>query len=489
MSQPSSPVLKARRQSHRLYSKMLSSILVFCFSICLVRFLFFSDQAPQLEVDTLVHRPQPPPANGHGIAHPWALHVAQPTALNNTLPTPPLLPADDVHLSGNLSLTAILPVTVQSVTNLPFHLRSLLGTSTSLSNVVLLSPHSLQAKIRHDLRTILSEEDEHEVVVSIYQWPEGMSLGEALLHAARGVGSDWVLLADEEGLEHFNTETRDILLLNTQPLMAYPAGPRGVDFHLACLTPSSTSQRAAYLVPPLVLPASLLPPVKNVDLHEPWVALGNYVSRSGSTLSGGQVIGSSNGSLEWCARYVPNSRTITPPSIGQLTEGLSVPDPQDANTSTSGGLGSFLLVAHTPEASNLVPLVCELVRQSHHATFLVFEGAGRSVPVSELASYSEECRSAIHPIPASSFPEDMQHELLSHIPGELDVLISALSEDEPVSKLVSLLARNATPGPLSMVYIPTKDLPFCDWMSAIDLEGWKSTHKPPLTPISHTDGF
>ncbi|KAI1796670.1 hypothetical protein LXA43DRAFT_879291 [Ganoderma leucocontextum] len=393
------------------------------------------------------------------------------------------LPADNALSSGNFSLTAILPVTSQSVSDLRYHLRSLLGTSASLSDVVLLSPHPLHAQMRHALRTTLSEEEEHEVVVSISQWPEGLTLGAALIQAAGRAGTDWVLLADEEGLEHFNTETRDILLLNTAPQVSSPMGPRGVDFQLACLTPSSTSQRAAYLVPPLVLPVSLLPPVKNVGLEEPWVALGDYAFRSGSTLSGGHVIGSSNGSLEWCERYVPNSPTVTPLPVYQSTLEPPVPAAQDVNATISDATGTFLLVAHAPDAGYLVPLVCELIRQGQYATFFVLEGAGHRMPIPD----SEECGAAIHPVSTSSYLEDMQHELLSYMPGELDVLISALSEDEPISQLVSHLAQNVTHGHFSAVRIPKEDLPYCDWLSAIDLEGWKNWHSPHIELSVITD--
>ena len=478
MSQPSSPVLKARRQSHRLYSKILSSILVFSFSIWLLRLLFLSDDVPQLEVDTLVHQPQPPPANGHGIAHPWVLHAGQPAALNKTLHTPLSYTADNAPSSGNTSLTAILPVTSQSVMDLRYHLGSFLGTSATLSDVVLLSPQPLHAHIRHALRTILSEDEEHEVTVSTTQWPDGLALGAALIQAAGRTGTNWVLLADEEGLEHFDMETRDILLLNTVPQISTPTGPRGVDFQLACLTPSSTPQRAAYLVPPLVLPRSLLPPIRNVELDEPWAALGDYASRAGSTLSGGRVIGSSNGSLEWCDRFVPN---------GQPSLESSNLVTQNVNATTPDETGAFLLVAHAPEAGYLVSLVCELARQGHYAILLVLEGLGHRFPTFESASYPQECRGAIHFTPTSSYPEDMHHELVSYMPVGLDVLISALPEDEPVSHLVNRLAQNATTKPLSTVFIPKEDLPYCDWLSVIDLEGWKSMYKLLPTPASRAD--
>ncbi|PIL24948.1 hypothetical protein GSI_12835 [Ganoderma sinense ZZ0214-1] len=465
---------------------MLSSILVFCLSIWLIRVLFFPHDDPKPEVDTLTPQPQPLPANGHGIAHPWVLHAGQPAVMNNTPHVPPSLSTDNSRSSGNLSLTAILPVTSQSVTDLHYRLRSLLGTSASLSHVVLLSSQSLHAKIRHVLRTILSEEDENEVVISVSQWPERLALGEALIQAAGQAGTDWVLLADEEGLEHFNAETRNILLLNTPPRISSPTGPRGVDSDLTCLTPSLTSQRAAYLVPPLVLPVSLLPPIKSIDLDKPWPALGNYVSRSGSTSSGGQVIGSSNGSLEWCTTYVPNSRPVTPLLVDYSAE-LSVLVAQDTNATSSNETGSFLLVAHAPEAGYLVPLVCELVQQGHYATFLVLEGTGHSIPLSGLASYSEECRAVIHHVPTSSYAEDMQHELINYVPRDLDVLISALQEDKPVFQLVAHLAENATQGLLSMVRIPKEDLPYCDWLSAVDLEGWKNWHSAQIELSVITD--
>ncbi|EJF64269.1 hypothetical protein DICSQDRAFT_101090 [Dichomitus squalens LYAD-421 SS1] len=396
-------------------------------------------------------------------------------------------PSGDAYSPFGPSLTAVLPVTSASISHLEYHLRSLLGTSDTLSDVVVLSPRSLHAQIRQALRLILSEEEAHEVELSISQWPEGLGLGSALIQAARRVSTEWVLLADEEGLEHFDNRTRDILLLNPPPSDPLPMGPRGVDFRSACLEPSFTPKTAAYLVPPLALPVSLLPPARNIKpTDDPWVTLGDSISRSTSRLSGGLAIGSSNGSLAWCERYVVGNGTSLRPPTGD--HGLQEPmhSTQENGTTPLTASGVFLFAAYAREARFLVHLACELVRQGHEITFLVLQHDG--FVGQDLESQLRVCQAAVYLFHSHSSADlgHLQHELVEHIPHNMDVVVSTL-EDEFFFQLSGRFSQNNVRGRTSVVRIPEEDLPYCDWMSAVDLEGWKNWHVPQIELSVITD--
>ena len=138
--------------------------------------------------------------------------------------------------------------------------------------------------------------------------------------------------------------------------------------------------------------------------------------------------------------------------------------------------GVFLLVVHDREAHFLVHLACELVRQGHNTTFLVLQSGGKLTD-QQSESRLKECQVAVYPIPLHSYSSNdldyLQHELVEHIPDNLDVVISAL-ENLPFSRLSTYLAQNGSRGYPSVVRIPEDDLPYCDWMFAVELEGWKS---------------
>ena len=81
---------------------------------------------------------------------------------------------------------------------------------------------------------------------------------------------------------------------------------------------------------------------------------------------------------------------------------------------------------------------------------------------------------AVEPLPTGTL-ERSGGEFQKLVPHKVDVLISAVEEDVVTWFLTSIdrmhLATDAAP---TDIRIPREDLPYCDWMTAVDLDGWKS---------------
>ncbi|RDX54230.1 hypothetical protein OH76DRAFT_1430981 [Lentinus brumalis] len=389
---------------------------------------------------------------------------------------------------NSLSLTIILPVTSASIASLESNLHSLLRPSRALVEVVLTSPRQYHPQIRKALRTMLSRTDDLDLEFSVAQWAEGTGEGAAVIMAAQHAMTDWVLLADADGFKGLDATTRDFLLLNSPPRMPVPIGSRGVISNMngsACLTPSSLPQQASYLVPPLVLPTSLLPDTLDTTYaREPWIALGKHISRLTSGPSGGTVLGSSDSSPAWCLQHrherdspqvLPATAAITESSQYVIQGGGPAIDP-----------GFFLLVVNGSDVPHIAFMACNNARQGHRVSVIALldgDGAAKKGPLT-----MEGCSSLVAVHRMSSWTQERADgELRQLLPQDLDVLISAVDEDAMSSFLEFYSqVRPAAVAPVD-IRIPREDLPYCDWMAAVELSGWKNWHTPRIELSVITD--
>ncbi len=465
MSHPSSPVLKARRQTHKLYSKMLYSILCVCFTIWLVRSVILRLGQSSKILDQ----------GRKGESVDDELRMVDEGFLGR-------MPRADIKRIGefnhsitsqnSLSLTIILPVTPASMASLESNLHSLLRPSRALVEVVLMGPRQYHPQIRKALRTMLSRTDDLDLEFSVAQWAEGTEEGAAVITAAQRAMTDWVLLADADGFKGLDATTRDFLLLNSAPRMPVPIGSRGVISNMngsACLTPSSLPQQASYLVPPLVLPTSLLPDTLDTTYaREPWIALGKRISRLTSGPSGGTVLGSPDSSPAWCLQH--RHEQDSPPVTAAITDGSQYVIQGGGSAIDSG---SFLLVVNGSDVPHIAFMACNNARQGHRVSVVALldgDGAAQNGPV-----LMEGCSSLVAVHRMSSWTQARADgELRQLLPQDLDVLISAVDEDAMSSFLEFYgQVRPAAVAPVD-IRIPREDLPYCDWMAAVELSGWKS---------------
>lgn len=452
---------------------MLYSVLGACLGVWLIRAVitvgnksYVSSYAT--EDIQVAHHLLVPPRRGH-TAHEAATPLLHPSALGTSI--------------RNTTLTVILPVTASTVSNVDSHIISLLGTSLALAEVILLSPPRHHPRIRSSLRNILTKLDDVEVDLSIHNWLEGTDQGLAVIQTARRATTNWVLLVDENGLDDVDAMTRRVILLATPPPAPLPIGPRGLYFRphgAPCLQGDTLPQNAEFLVPPFVMPTSLLPPSTDVGKYRnAWSSLGDYVSASGAR-SGGIVLGSPQSSLAWCHRYVPNMKDAdfnlvsphqSPHAIGDT------PIASNKATSVAEASGTFLLVIHAEDTRHIAPIACGLVRRGYHTIVYVLFDWDTIAAAERHTILLKQCALDLVHVHLSTLlrPAGAYKHQFLRLPEVPDVVISATA-GELLAPILSFMAGSDVnlERPISDVRIPREDLPFCDWMSAIDLSGWMS---------------
>ncbi|KAI0664218.1 hypothetical protein C8Q70DRAFT_905078 [Cubamyces menziesii] len=388
-------------------------------------------------------------------------------------------PGQQVSASGVLSLTVILPITQETLLDLGDHIRLLTRRSEALSEIFLLTPRQHLAKTRQTIQVILSNEEDFDVEISIKSWLDNIEVGLATLQAAQQVSTDWVLLLDQDVLSDLEDPVLNTLLLNTRPQTTQPIGPRGIDYHLdgiVCIATAIPS-RAAFLVPPMVLPSALIPPtpVFTPGSHV-WMTLGSHVSRAQRDLSGGSIVGSDvSSSNEWCLRYAPrgldgNLLPIhTLPSSAHTTDTLQIPQALTATPETQqDASGSIIALVRPGELQLLSRVICSLSNKGNIVVVLLLENG---------ISPNLSCDPLIHILPRSEAPRYPLAPLASVLPSNVDIILSAADVDAPSDSLDMLTETY----PLAThIHIPTQDLRYTDWMATLGLAELKNWHVPEI---------
>ncbi|KAI0766953.1 hypothetical protein BD413DRAFT_696727 [Trametes elegans] len=477
VSQPSSPVLKAQRQRHELHTKIFYVVFAILSTIWFCRYVLLEDHPPiRKDLDLArqpAHKSEAVPASPH-------LRLPVHPALSNASPlsahgSPPHSPVRNLSNTDTWSLGAVILVTQETISDLDTRLRELLSHSGNLTDIILLAPPHSHFKARQAVQSILSDLDELDVEISIKHQSSSLEPGFATIQAAQTLSTDWVLLLDQIGLGDFGPAVRDALLLGAEPPAAMPIGPRGMDYHLdgvTCISTISPPRRAAYLVPPLVLPASLLPPLSDsASTGDAWAALGDHVSRSELSLSGGLVISSSvNSSDGWCSHYAPvglDGARLPTYTLPRAREGPLVGN--RTTTVLDDVSGTVLFIAHGRELSSFFPIACSLLKKGNRVTVSVYEG-NRTTP-------QAPCELIVVPVSRRMSLEIDHNTTLSTTDGtlgEVDVVIST-DRSWPSHVLTGFATHHHVP---VHVRIPQDDLPYIDWMVSLDLVEWKNWHLP-----------
>ncbi|KAI0629299.1 hypothetical protein C8Q77DRAFT_1212698 [Trametes polyzona] len=485
-SQPSSPVLKARRQKKELCSRVLYAVCVFISAIWFIRYVLL-DVPPRKGYEKQPQRPFAKPSTAKlSATGPEALSNPPP-ALSNISSAPNKLSSKSDQHGISLPidshyLSAVLPVTPHTVNDLGTHLHLLLDHPGALSEIVIVIPLHLHPAARRTIQAILSYFEDFDIEVSLSPWPGSVPQDIAVVQVAQRLSADWVLLLDLDGLKKHDLPTRESLLLHRQPHVAAAIGPRGVDYHLdgvTCIANSPGSRRAAYLVPPLVLPMALLPQhLDTVSAINTWSALGDYISRSDPELRRTFVVDShspADTTAEWCSRYAPLGLDGTRLRIYDLDEHLQAPVDHSEymrgiDSTDTNHTGTVLFAASTDDMPYLQPLACELLRQGHDVALLLLDNHSSAIDTN--------CA-----VPVRSYPWSLPGSRLNvtpplsadSIPENIDVLLST-GESHVLAQLSAILIIDR---PLTThIHIPRDDLPYTDWMVALNLEELKNWHTP-----------
>ncbi|KAJ6581330.1 hypothetical protein B0H19DRAFT_1114751 [Mycena capillaripes] len=356
------------------------------------------------------------------------------------------------------SLTAVFPVTLTSLPTLRNTLSSLASPVSCASKVLVVCPEVLlsQARtaIRQAVRSVPAGSDNHPDI-SLYPWPSEPAAS-VLYAAATQVSTKWLLLLDDTGFSGLSNRALGTLLC---PVAAdLPIGPRGVigsPGNWSCAPPSPETRPASYLLPPFVLPGSLVR-----EIHEDWSDLGQAISQSRKDRLGGVVRGFGDPDSNWCQD--PPFRAST--HAGQHD---TIPFPQDAFSMDSYPDGLFVFLLPNFNDLHLISqLVCRLHKSGYSIKILLYSESHTASGMREAYSSCHLQYNTMRNTERNVYP--MIHDWLDRLEREVDIIFTVR---EPATQPVR--SDHA-----KIVRIPRDDLMHVDWMGSLSLTEWKNWHVP-----------
>jgi hypothetical protein len=358
----------------------------------------------------------------------------------------------DANLVDAGSMTAVLPVTLTSLSTLRNTLSPFVGPSNCVSKVLVVCPESLlsqaRAAIRRAVRSAPESVDHPDI--SLYPWVGAGDLTTGVLQAATQASTKWLLLLDDTGLSGLSDRTRETLLC---PVAAdLPIGPRGVvgsPGNWSCAPPSPETVPALYLLPPFALP-SLLVQV----LHEDWVDLGLAIALSRKDRLGGVVRSFGDADSNSCnhPQYVSDPTDATT---------FSAPFPEDP-FSTSHGVFGFLL-PNIDDLHVILQLACQLHDSGHSIKILLYSESRSASGMRETYSSCYLQYDTVKIDERNSYA--IIYDWLDRLEHEPDVIFTV---NEPPTQ--SVRSEHAT-----IIRIPRDDLMHAHWMGTLSLREWMST--------------
>ncbi|EMD39225.1 hypothetical protein CERSUDRAFT_93273 [Gelatoporia subvermispora B] len=404
--------------------------------------------------------------------------------------------------SGTFSLTAILPVLPSSLGLLETTLLLLLEHCDHLSEIILFSPETVQRNVRKSLRGIFDPEERlSQVEVSLLPWPPGLREDAASLHMSRQATTDYVLYLDNSGFVGLDSETLDVLMLRHSASTASPVGPRGISSSTSgpvCLPALEAPQPANFLLPPFVMPSSLVPEIElSPDpQYGVWSTLGERISGSRHDKLGGLVVGTNITDSDWClskdtlghrpmSNAGPTDRRLQahfdhrhPPASHRFSSLVSHTSPPRP----ASGIIALVL----PQLQDLVHFsltACRLRQAGYTVDTLLYADTGDHVDL-----VSSECKLDFRILPGLESGLSLDQAILGWLEGlshAADVIIFSAPDNDLTTQTQATIQARFTTVPI--VEIPRTDLLFCDWMGSLTLLEWKNWHKPriDISVITH----
>lgn len=383
------------------------------------------------------------------------------------------------HLIPEHSLTVVFPLALQSLSFLDDILFPFLKPSPYILEIVIVCPVSIISEARLALRRIHSSNSDYPDLL-LHSLVGGLDQDSGVINAASQVSTEWVLVMNQLGLSQTSNHSQALLL--HPPVIPVPMGPRGVFIstnNVSCLLPSEVPQRASYLYPPFVMPASLAIKLQSAS-EDPWAALGHRISESRSDGLGGIAVGMIKLDPAWCSNL--RHTVITPPhSFGWDNQFSNDDITNSALPAQPGGPPTFgMFVIFLPTLHDLrifSSLACLLQKGNHDLKVFIYD---------ELASLDnklgwdvryisvEGCRLA-YSVDLSRSPFSLRlsgriaTEWLETFSRPPDIILG-LSEEASFIELLAIRPNDLS----KLIRIPRSDLPYCDWMGSLSLTEWRS---------------
>ncbi|KAF8159700.1 hypothetical protein B0H34DRAFT_654996 [Crassisporium funariophilum] len=412
---------------------------------------------------------------------------------------PPLVTLD--HMSRSIprhSLTAILPITPQTMNRTQMTLLPFLAPSNCLREIILVCPDFIATDVRRILQRIfVSTGTADQPDVSLHPWIGYMLPSLAVIRAIADVSTKYVLLLDESGLFEVEEPMRSVLL--SPPDVHVPFGPNKLSlsasaYQMRLLT--DAFELSVYHLPPFVVPTSLAASFNShavsIDL---WLDFAIHLFIGRREHMGGDT------SLRQAAQKSPLS--IPAQDISVLddnlfpgwkssflndthSEGLNIASPA---SKLARQVGNFVFFLPTlDDLVHLAPLICKMASSGDFEIQILVYPQAKASSEPDLdweakASSTKHCSLAYNqttgrtPLSFSDSGSQLLVDWLGTLNKIPDVIVALQDMDALVGFLLSehkkILFLDAT-----VVRIPRFDLQYTEWMSSLTLLEWKNWHLP-----------
>ena len=388
----------------------------------------------------------------------------------------------DIPFYESDSVSAILPVSNRSLKNLWRHMDTLVSERSSVSAVILvcateLVPFAVDMLDTGNHATYLD--------ISYYPWEEGLDENSAVLAAVAQVSTEYLLVLSSDGLDGLHTGLQEQIL--SHPLFVdMPVGFCGgstinSSTHATCVVPKPESQSSSFLLPPMIIPSSLIYSLNTTfsARHDIWPALGNAISPSGH---GGVVQENVDDTLEeWChsqcRKYglaVGDDNIFEKCSLKEDIPGSVAASPM-TNSPQSYSLG--IILPTLEDLKHFSSAACAFIKRDISTRVLILskETNHNIAPDSSFPWFHDQLTSNICQISYSALyspkNEFANAEPVNHWISSINDSLSAIiygAQDDILSELDVVLQKQQELG-AAVIKIPRSDIPFCDWIGSLSL--------------------
>lgn len=402
------------------------------------------------------------------------LHTHEPVLRPRRLPAQPIL-------------TAILPVSTDSVEHLQETLTPLFAPKTVLKEILLITSGDLRPKVSANLLRILQEhagEEHPEVSIKVHDVSSTSAVSPSVLRLLNRSDDGWVLIMDDTGLRGLDRTTRS-MILDSIVDWRLPYGPDGellatssdLSFSLGeGWTHHSPSKPlfSSRLNPPFVLPLDVV--AASGGIPHSWEALSKQIAQYNSWNASGIIMGQ-----RFPRQPSPMFAVAVEDTLGQAP--LNVTSRLDPPTIVASSravrvLKFDIVVSSRRDVQNLSSFLCTITPRGHLVRIVVVD---------------ETLKFSLNPIKRKT-------RLVTNYDGCLldfftvnqymrwKEVLSIFEDDAAYNGLsdVAITLKGHNFGGFLMsdfghfndviIEVPRENLPFCDWMALLTLQQWKSTH-------------
>jgi len=334
------------------------------------------------------------------------------------------------------TIAAVLPVTSSSLPHLSDSL-SELSTIPYLGEIHLLCQENVTSVVRNVLRqTLARAQGSGHTVFFVTLWHDGRSETESALQVASKINPDCIFILPQDALAGTDSVSRT-LLLRGPPSLSVPLGLRGAE--VSCETKYQGFLVASFVLPPLFLPSRLATTNQSYFHLTSWQELGTHFTQFEGV--GGVVASETPGSTSRC--YHPD-----PPL--HLEHPHPLPD--------SLKLNDFLVIlaAGSGDIPALLKLACKFRSRGGEVKLIAYAAA--SDPAKPPETAIEGCDVACTHV------HDLQDPTLYQLlDRSLGVFLTLTEYHLPPESPLEANTR------ATVIRIPRRDLPHCDWIASLEL--------------------